>query len=110
MSLPIISADERLAEMRGVKAAIFGASGRGKTTLLRTLNSTTTSAGTPAALELKRFQAAEEVGFEGRFSCRHDLNAVFCGIGGGGWAWVALFIMPPGVSGALRGCRPPWSS
>jgi len=42
MSLPIISADERLAEMRGVKAAIFGASGRGKTTLLRTLNSTTT--------------------------------------------------------------------
>jgi len=42
MSLPIISADERLAEMRGVKAAIFGASGRGKTTLLRTLNGTTT--------------------------------------------------------------------
>ena len=42
MSLPIISADQRLAEKRGVKAAIFGASGAGKTTLLRTLNSTTT--------------------------------------------------------------------
>jgi hypothetical protein len=41
MSLPIISADERLAEVRGVKAAIFGPPGIGKTTLLRTLNSTT---------------------------------------------------------------------
>lgn len=41
MSLPIITADERLAEMRGVKAAIFGPPGIGKTTLLRTLNSTT---------------------------------------------------------------------
>ena len=42
MGLPIITADQRLAEPRGVKAAIFGASGRGKTTLLRTLNSGTT--------------------------------------------------------------------
>ena len=42
MSLPIITADQRLAEMRGVKAAIFGASGAGKTTLLRTLKSSTT--------------------------------------------------------------------
>ncbi|SFC00432.1 ATP-binding protein [Tropicimonas isoalkanivorans] len=41
MSLPIITADERLAEVRGVKAAIFGPPGIGKTTLLRTLNSTT---------------------------------------------------------------------
>jgi hypothetical protein len=41
-ALPIITADQRLAEQRGVKAAIFGASGQGKTTLLRTLNSTTT--------------------------------------------------------------------
>ena len=41
MSLPIISADDRLAEVRGVKAAIFGPPGIGKTTLLRTLNSTT---------------------------------------------------------------------
>jgi hypothetical protein len=39
--LPIITADERLAEVRGVKAAIFGPPGIGKTTLLRTLNSTT---------------------------------------------------------------------
>ncbi|SLN51361.1 hypothetical protein PSA7680_02662 [Pseudoruegeria aquimaris] len=42
MSLPIITADQRLAEMRGVKAAIFGASGAGKTTLLRTLKASTT--------------------------------------------------------------------
>jgi len=41
MSLPIITADERLAEVRGVKAAIFGPPGIGKTTLLLTLNSTT---------------------------------------------------------------------
>jgi hypothetical protein len=41
-ALPIITADQRLAEQRGVKAAIFGSSGQGKTTLLRTLNSTTT--------------------------------------------------------------------
>ena len=41
-AFPIITADQRLAEVRGVKAAIFGASGAGKTTLLRTLNSTTT--------------------------------------------------------------------
>ncbi len=32
----------RAAEMRGVKAAIFGASGAGKTTLLRTLKAGTT--------------------------------------------------------------------
>ncbi|SEG25287.1 hypothetical protein SAMN05421751_13116, partial [Jhaorihella thermophila] len=32
MTLPIITADQRLAETRGVKAAIFGASGAGKTT------------------------------------------------------------------------------
>ncbi len=42
MTLPIITADQRLAEMRGVKAAIFGPSGSGKTTLLRTLKSSTT--------------------------------------------------------------------
>ena len=41
-ALPIITADQRLAEVRGVKAAIFGASGAGKTTLLRTLNASTT--------------------------------------------------------------------
>ncbi|NCC04359.1 MAG: ATP-binding protein [Proteobacteria bacterium] len=37
MSLPIISADERLAEKRGVKGCIFGKSGIGKTSLLWTL-------------------------------------------------------------------------
>lgn len=42
MSLPIITADQRLAEERGVKAAVFGPSGVGKTTLLRTLRSSTT--------------------------------------------------------------------
>ncbi|WP_424931919.1 ATP-binding protein [Amaricoccus macauensis] len=41
-ALPIITADQRLAEVRGVKAAIFGASGAGKTTLLRTLKAGTT--------------------------------------------------------------------
>jgi hypothetical protein len=41
-ALPIITADQRLAEVRGVKAAIFGASGAGKITLLRTLNASTT--------------------------------------------------------------------
>ena len=37
MSLPIISADERLAEKRGIKGCIFGKSGIGKTSLLWTL-------------------------------------------------------------------------
>lgn len=37
MSLPIISADQRLAEKRGSKLVIFGPSGIGKTTLLNTL-------------------------------------------------------------------------
>ncbi len=37
MPLPIISADERLAEKRGVKGCIFGKSGIGKTSLLWTL-------------------------------------------------------------------------
>jgi hypothetical protein len=41
-ALPIITADQRLAEVRGVKAAIFGRSGEGKTTLLRTLRVGTT--------------------------------------------------------------------
>lgn len=42
MSLPIISADQRLAERRGIKGAIFGKSGIGKTSLLWTLDATTT--------------------------------------------------------------------
>ena len=41
MALPIISADQRLAEPRGVKGTIFGKSGIGKTSLLWTLNRTT---------------------------------------------------------------------
>jgi len=41
MSLPIISADERLKETRGIKGVIFGKSGIGKTSLLWTLNSST---------------------------------------------------------------------
>ena len=36
--LPIISADERLSEHRGIKGAIFGKSGIGKTSLLWTLD------------------------------------------------------------------------
>ena len=42
MSLPIILADQRLAERRGIKAAIFGKSGIGKTSLLWTLPPDTT--------------------------------------------------------------------
>jgi hypothetical protein len=42
MALPIILADQRLAEPRGIKAAIFGKSGVGKTSLLWTLNPETT--------------------------------------------------------------------
>jgi len=38
MPLPIILADQRLAERRGIKAAIFGRSGIGKTSLLWTLH------------------------------------------------------------------------
>jgi hypothetical protein len=38
MSLPIISADQRLAEKRGIKGCIFGKSGIGKTSLLWTLD------------------------------------------------------------------------
>jgi hypothetical protein len=41
-TLPIISADQRMAENRGIKAAIFGGSGQGKTSLLWTLNAATT--------------------------------------------------------------------
>jgi hypothetical protein len=37
MALRIISADERRSESRGIKAAIFGGSGQGKTSLLWTL-------------------------------------------------------------------------
>ena len=40
--LPIISADERLAEARGIKGAIFGKSGIGKTSLLWTLDADNT--------------------------------------------------------------------
>ena len=42
MALHIITADERQAEPRGVKAAIFGGSGQGKTSLLWTLLASTT--------------------------------------------------------------------
>ena len=37
MSLPIISADQRRAEKRGVKMALLGKSGIGKTSQLKTL-------------------------------------------------------------------------
>ena len=42
MALPIISADERLAHRKGIKGVIFGRSGIGKTSLLWTLNASTT--------------------------------------------------------------------
>ena len=42
MTLPLILADQRLTERRGIKAAIFGKSGLGKTSLLWTLNPGTT--------------------------------------------------------------------
>ncbi len=42
MTFPIISADERLAQRKGVKGCIFGKSGIGKTSLLWTLNAPTT--------------------------------------------------------------------
>jgi hypothetical protein len=42
MALRIISAEERLAEIRMIKAAIFGGSGQGKTSLLWTLLASTT--------------------------------------------------------------------
>ena len=41
-ALPIITADQRLAEPRGIKGVIFGRSGIGKTSLLWTLKATTT--------------------------------------------------------------------
>jgi len=42
MTLPIISADERMAEHSGAKIALFGKAGIGKTTLLKTLPETST--------------------------------------------------------------------
>lgn len=42
MTLPIISADERLKENKGIKGCIFGRSGIGKTSLLWTLPAETT--------------------------------------------------------------------
>ena len=41
-TLPIITADQRLAEHRGIKGVIFGPSGIGKTSLLWTLTASTT--------------------------------------------------------------------
>jgi len=41
-ALPIITADQRLAETRGIKGVIFGPSGIGKTSLLWTLKNATT--------------------------------------------------------------------
>lgn len=41
-TLPIITADQRLNEMRGIKGCIFGRSGIGKTSLLWTLDAKTT--------------------------------------------------------------------
>ena len=41
-ALPIITADQRLAEHHGIKGVIFGRSGIGKTSLLWTLNASTT--------------------------------------------------------------------
>jgi hypothetical protein len=41
-ALPIITADQRLSEPRGIKGCIFGKSGIGKTSLLWSLNATTT--------------------------------------------------------------------
>lgn len=41
-ALPIITADQRLAEPRGIKGVIFGRSGIGKTSLLWTLNASST--------------------------------------------------------------------
>ena len=38
MSLPIISADQRMAQKRGIKGVILGKSGIGKTSLLWTLD------------------------------------------------------------------------
>jgi len=42
MSLPIITADQRLAERRGVKGVLVGKSGIGKTSQLWTLKPTAT--------------------------------------------------------------------
>lgn len=42
MSLPIISADQRAGRARGIKGCIFRKSGIGKTSLLCTLNASTT--------------------------------------------------------------------
>ena len=42
MALPIITADQRLAEPRGIKGTIFGKSGIGKTSLLWTLDAEST--------------------------------------------------------------------
>ncbi|MBF0296929.1 MAG: AAA family ATPase, partial [Magnetococcales bacterium] len=41
-ALPIIRAEQRMAEKRGIKACIFGKSGIGKTTLLWSLDPETT--------------------------------------------------------------------
>ena len=42
MALPIITADQRFAQRKGIKGVIFGRSGIGKTSLLWTLDAPTT--------------------------------------------------------------------
>jgi GTPase SAR1 family protein len=60
MTLPIITADQRLAEPRGIKGCIFGKSGIGKTSLLWSLMASTTG---PFARGVGQFVlGADEVG------------------------------------------------
>jgi ABC-type transport system involved in cytochrome bd biosynthesis fused ATPase/permease subunit len=59
MALPIISAEQRLAEKRGVKLALLGKAGIGKTTQLKTLPETST-----LFVDCESGEAAGEIGFD----------------------------------------------
>ena len=71
--MQIISADQRLAERRGVKALIVGPAGVGKTTLLRTLDPERTLLSTPKRA-ISRFRTCRSIPFASTIGRVHVIS------------------------------------